>query len=84
MTYLFTLKSITTIKIMNISLTPRNVLMSCCNPYPPITSVPAHTPICFLLLWISFLFLEFYVDGIMWSLLFVHQALLFTINCHMY
>lgn len=74
LTYVCILEAISTIKIVDISLTPESFLMFCCNPYAPITSVPRQLLICFLSLCVSFHFLELYVDGIIQCLLFLCQA----------
>ena len=57
--------AITTVEIMNISITLPNFLMSLCNLTLSIANlVPRNSQLCFLSLWISWHFLEFYINGI--------------------
>ena len=57
--------AITTVEIMNISITPPNFLMSLCNLTLSIANlVPRNSQLCFLSLWISWHFLEFHTHEI--------------------
>lgn len=74
MTYVFSLEAITTIKIVNISITPESFL--------GLFVIPTHHDLCLQAIldllsitMVSFHFLEVYIDGIMLCLLFFCQSL---------
>lgn len=79
MTYIYTCEIIITIKIVNISITLKSLLVPFCNPSLP---TPSHSyprqPLIFLKLQISLHFLEFYINETIYDSFFLIFFCLFV------
>lgn len=67
MTTVYTCAHTTTIKVQNISITPKSSLMPFCQSLP---ASPGQSVICFLSLQISLPFIEFHINRIIHNILF--------------